>query len=165
MQAPTFSPGQAALSCPVPPSPHPGESSHPFGKAPFLQKQRQTQGLGQGQGQHGLGAGSALGSGSSRARHTHTDTHHHHPSHTHLYLEGSPDTQPSQSHVPETDVEYRGQLSSRERQGGGCRARGCLCALSTPALLSLIPPFPDPGPPSTAPQPPSLPLGLEAQPL
>lgn len=41
--------GQPAPSCPDSPLPIPGESSHPFREAPFLQKQRQTQGSGQGQ--------------------------------------------------------------------------------------------------------------------
>lgn len=77
--------GQAAPSCPASPHPIPGESSHPFREAPFLQKQRQTQESGQGQGHHSLGAGSGLRSGSSRSP-------------IHIPLEGPLDIGPTQSH-------------------------------------------------------------------
>lgn len=78
--------GQPAPSCPDSPHPIPGESSHPFREAPFLQKQRQTQGSSQGQGHHGLGAGSGLRPGFSSDPHTHTT------------LEGPLDIGPTQSY-------------------------------------------------------------------
>lgn len=57
--------GQPAPFCPAAPHPMPGESSHPFREAPFLQQQRQTQESVQGQGHYGLRAGSALRPGFS----------------------------------------------------------------------------------------------------
>lgn len=76
--------GQPAPFRPAIPHPMPGESSHPFREAPFLQKQRQTRES--GQGRDGLGASSGLRPGFSS------------DSPPHIPLEGPLDIGPSQSH-------------------------------------------------------------------